>query len=92
MIITTCLFSGCIFETEAEWGSLSTPGYVGGINYPNYVTCVWNINADEPIAIKFSDDTQLIDEGHSRVNNGDYLEVKLLTLLLYRQFRLHETS
>lgn len=67
----------------ARFGTLFTPGYNGNINYPNFVTCVWRIIVQDPIALKFSDDAALQDVDHSRDNNKDVLEVQVSTLTLF---------
>ncbi|WAQ97075.1 SVEP1-like protein [Mya arenaria] len=66
---------GCTFTSNGKWGELFTPGYNGMINYPNFLTCEWILNVDEPIALYFDSDLQLSDEDSNRRNNADLLEI-----------------
>lgn len=74
--LTIVLLLGCNFRSTAFFGSLFTPGYTGGVDYPNYVTCTWTLDIrSSPIALKFSDDAQLQDNNFTRANNRDLLQV-----------------
>ena len=58
-----------------NYGMLFSPGYVGGIYYPNNVQCSWRIDADEPISLYFEHDLQLVDDHKCIENSNDYLRV-----------------
>ena len=66
---------GCDVTLTSSYGMLFTPGYVGGIKYPNNVMCSWTINADEPISIYFESDLQLVDDHRCIRSSNDYLKV-----------------
>jgi len=67
--------AGCSFSSRASFGKLYTPGFLGHINYPNFVTCTWTLDVSEPISLLFDPDTDLTDEDHTRQRNADYLKV-----------------
>ena len=67
--------------TADQWGVVFSPGFTAGVNYPNDVSCRWEIMPEVPMALYFDRNTQIQDQAFNRTNNGDYVKVSDLELV-----------
>lgn len=70
--INTLSVSGCDISLEADYGTISSPGYRTGDQYPNYLNCT--------VALLYNQDAHrtLIVEKFDTEENFDALEVSAL--------------